>query len=203
MNINWHTVNFTIPAEGRRARVIGAVSNSLITEKRLLEIPSQSGVATPDYEQDIVKMAVIERHMASGQMGKGFVQGLGIRRGAIASTIAHDHHNLVVAGVDNVSLTTAAGAVADMGGGLAVVDGVRILARVPLPVAGLMSNKPITEVRKQLDEATNAARSLGTEMTDPFMTLSFLALEVIPHLKLTDQGLVDVDEFKLVPLWVD
>jgi adenine deaminase len=160
-------------------------------------------VATPDYEQDIVKMAVIERHMASGQMGKGFVQGLGIRRGAIASTIAHDHHNLVVAGVDNVSLTTAAGAVADMGGGLAVVDGVRILARVPLPVAGLMSNKPITEVRKQLDEATNAARSLGTEMTDPFMTLSFLALEVIPHLKLTDQGLVDVDEFKLVPLWVD
>ncbi|MCU0509540.1 MAG: adenine deaminase, partial [Anaerolineae bacterium] len=84
-----------------------------------MEIPSQSGVATPDYEQDIVKMAVIERHMASGQMGKGFVQGLGIRRGAIASTIAHDHHNLVVAGVDNVSLTTAAGAVADMGGGLA------------------------------------------------------------------------------------
>jgi adenine deaminase len=128
---------------------------------------------------------------------------LGIRRGAIASTIAHDHHNLVVAGVDNVSLTTAAGAVADMGGGLAVVDGVRILARVPLPVAGLMSNKPITEVRRQLDEATGAARSLGSEMSDPFMTLSFLALEVIPHLKLTDQGLVDVDEFKLVPLWVD
>jgi adenine deaminase len=203
MNINWHTINFTIPAEGRRARVIGAVPNSLITEKRILEIPSQSGVATPDYEQDIVKMAVIERHMATGQMGKGFAQGLGIRRGAIASTIAHDHHNLIVAGVDNVSLTTAAGAVADMGGGLAVVDGVRILARVPLPVAGLMSNKPITEVRKQLDEATNAARSLGSEMTDPFMALSFLALEVIPHLKLTDQGLVDVDEFKLVPLWVD
>lgn len=203
MNINWHTVNFTIPAEGRRARVIGAMPDSLITEKRILEIPAQSGVATPDYEQDIVKMAVIERHMASGQMGKGFVQGLGIRRGAIASTIAHDHHNLVVAGVDNVSLTTAAGAVADMGGGLAVVDGVRILARVPLPVAGLMSNKPITDVRKLLDEATNAARGLGSQMTDPFMCLSFLALEVIPHLKLTDQGLVDVDEFKLVPLWVD
>ena len=203
MNINWHTVNFTIPAEGRRARVIGVVPNSLISEKRILEIPSQSGVATPDYEQDIVKMAVIERHMASGQMGKGFVQGLGIRRGAIASTIAHDHHNLVVAGVDNVSLTTAAGAVADMGGGLAVVDGVRILARLPLPVAGLMSNKPIVDVRRQLDEVTAAARGLGSEMTDPFMVLSFLALEVIPHLKLTDQGLVDVDEFKIVPLWVD
>lgn len=203
MNINWHTVNFTIPAEGRRANVIGAIPNQLITEKRVLEIPSQSGVATPDYEQDIVKMAVIERHMASGQMGKGFVQGLGIRRGAIASTIAHDHHNLAVAGVDNVSLTTAAGAVADMGGGLAVVDGVRILARLPLPVAGLMSNKPINEVRRQLDEVIGAAHSLGSDLHDPFMALSFLALEVIPHLKLTDQGLVDVDQFKFIPLWVD
>jgi len=203
MNINWHTVNFTIPAEGRRANVIGVHPDDLITDKRVLEIPSQSGVATPDYEQDIVKMAVIERHMASGQMGKGFVQGLGIRRGAIASTIAHDHHNLIVAGVDNVSLTTAAGALADMGGGLAVADGVRILARLPLPVAGLMSNRPIAEVRRQLDEVIGAARTLGSDFHDPFMALSFLALEVIPHLKLTDQGLVDVDEFKFVPLWVD
>jgi adenine deaminase len=203
MNINWHTVNFTIPAEGRRANVIGIRPDELITDKRILEIPSQSGVATPDYEQDIVKMAVIERHMATGQMGKGFVQGLGIRRGAIASTIAHDHHNLIVAGVDNVSLTTAAGALADMGGGLAVADGVRILARLPLPVAGLMSNKPIAEVRRILDEVIGAARTLGSELHDPFMALSFLALEVIPHLKLTDQGLVDVDEFKFIPLWVD
>jgi adenine deaminase len=203
MNINWHTVNFTIPAEGRRANVIGVIPDQLITEKRVLEVPSQSGVATPDYEQDIVKMAVIERHMATGQMGKGFVQGLGIRRGAIASTIAHDHHNLIVAGVDNVSLTTAAGAVADMGGGLAVVDGVRILARLPLPVAGLMSNKPVLDVRRQLDEVITAAHSLGSALHDPFMALSFLALEVIPHLKLTDQGLVDVDQFALVPLWVD
>lgn len=203
MNINWHTVNFTIPAEGRRANVIGVLPDQLITEKRVLEIPSQAGVATSDYEQDIIKMAVIERHMATGQMGKGFVQGLGIRRGAIASTIAHDHHNLVVAGVDNVSLTTAAGALADMGGGLAVADGVRILARLPLPVAGLMSNKPIHEVRRQLDEVIGAARSLGSALHDPFMALSFLALEVIPHLKLTDQGLVDVDQFKFVPLWAD
>jgi adenine deaminase len=203
MNINWHTVNFTIPAEGHRANVIGLIPNQLITEKRVLEIPSKSGVATPDFEQDIVKIAVIERHMATGQMGKGFVQGLGIRRGAIASTIAHDHHNLIVAGVDNVSLTTAAGAVADMGGGLAVADGVRILARLPLPVAGLMSNKPIHEVRRQLDEVIGAARSLGSDLHDPFMALSFLALEVIPHLKLTDQGLVDVDKFEFVPLWVD
>ena len=203
MNINWHAVNFSIPAEGRRAHVIGVLPDSLITEDRVLEIPAASDVARPDPEQDIIKMAVIERHMATGNVGKGFVQGLGLRRGAIASTIAHDHHNLIVAGTDNISLTTAAAAVADMGGGLAVADGIRILARLPLPVAGLMSNKPIEEVRRQLDEVISAARSLGAEQHDPFMTLSFLALEVIPHLKLTDQGLVDVDKFAIVPLWVD
>src|SRR5450759_752574 len=200
MNVNWHTVEFTIPAEGRRAHVIGAHPDSLITEDRVLEIPCVSGHATPDLEQDIIKIVVIERHMASGRMGKGFVQGLGLRRGAIASTIAHDHHNLVVAGTDNISLTTAAAAVADMGGGLAVTDGIHILARLPLPVAGLMSNKPIGEVRRGLDDVIRAAAGLGSSLHDPFMTLSFLALEVIPHLKLTDQGLVDVDQFKIVPL---
>ncbi len=203
MNVNWHTVDFTIPAEGHRARVIGAVPDSLITEERVLEIPSASGFAVPDVERDIIKLAVIERHMASGRIGKGFVQGLGLRRGAIASTIAHDHHNLVVAGTDNISLSTAAGAIADMGGGLAVADGVRILARLPLPVAGLMSNRPIAEVRSMLDEVIGAARTLGSGLHDPFMVLSFLALEVIPHLKLTDMGLVDVDQFRFVPLWVD
>jgi adenine deaminase len=203
MNVNWNSVDFSIPAEGRNARVIGVVPEQLVTEKRTLEIPSAAGVAMPDQERDIAKIAVIERHMASGRVGKGFVQGLGIRRGAIASTIAHDHHNLIVAGTDNVSLTTAAGAVADMGGGLAVADGIRVLARLPLPVAGLMSTRPITEVRKALDEVIGASRNLGSGLRDPLMSLSFLALEVIPHLKLTDQGLVDVDQFKLVPLWAD
>jgi adenine deaminase len=203
MNINWHSVNFSIEMEGRRANVIGVIPDQLITERRILEVPSAAGVAVPDDERDIVKIAVIERHMASGRMGKGFVQGLGLRRGAVASTIAHDHHNLIVAGTDNISLTTAAAAVADMGGGLAVADGIHILAGLPLPVAGLMSNKPIAEVRRSLDDVIGAARSLGSGLHDPLMTLSFLALEVIPHLRLTDQGLVDVDEFKLVPLWVD
>jgi adenine deaminase len=203
MNVNWHTVDFTIPADGRRAHVIGAVPDQLITEDRILDIPSASGFAVPDIEHDIIKMVVIERHMASGRVGKGFVQGLGLRRGAIASTIAHDHHNLVVAGTDNISLTTAAAAVADMGGGLAVADGIRVLARLSLPIAGLMSNRPIAEVRRTLDDVIAAAHRLGSELHDPLMVLSFLALEVIPHLKLTDQGLVDVDQFKVVPLWVD
>jgi adenine deaminase len=202
MNVNWNSVDFTIPAEGTHARVIGILPDQLITENRVMEIASAAGVAMPDQERDIAKIAVIERHMASGRVGKGFVQGLGIRRGAIASTIAHDHHNLIVAGTDNISLTTAAGAVADMGGGLAVADGIRILARLPLPVAGLMSTRPIAEVRKVLDEVIDASRGLGSDLHDPLMTLSFLALEVMPHLKLTDQGLVDVDQFSLVPLWV-
>jgi adenine deaminase len=201
MNVNWNSVDFTIPAEGRIAHVIGVLPDQLITEKRTLEIASSAGVAMPDRERDIAKIAVIERHMATGRVGKGFVQGLGIRRGAIASTIAHDHHNLIVAGTDNISLTTAAGAVADMGGGLAVADGIRVLARLPLPIAGLMSARPITEVRKALDEVIGASRSLGSELRNPMMALSFLALEVIPHLKITDQGLVDVDDFRLVPLW--
>ena len=175
MNINWHTVDFTIPAEGRRAHVIGVLPDQLITEDRVLEIPTTAGYAVPDDEQDIIKMMVLERHMASGHMGKGFVQGLGLRRGAFASTIAHDHHNLIVAGTDNISLMTAAAAVADMGGGLAVADGIRILARLPLPVAGLMSNQPITQVRKGLDDVINAARNLGSPLHDPFMALSFLA----------------------------
>jgi len=203
MNVNWHTVDFTIPADGKRAHVIGVVPDRLITEDRILEIISTSGFSVPDTEHDIIKMAVIERHMASGRVGKGFVQGLGLKRGAIASTIAHDHHNLIVAGTDNISLTTAAAAVADMGGGLAVADGIRILARLPLPIAGLMSSKPIAEVRRTLDDVIAAAHRLGSELHDPLMALSFLALEVIPHLKLTDQGLVDVDQFKVVPLWVD
>jgi len=148
-------------------------------------------------------MVVIERHMASGRMGKGFVQGLGLRRGAMASTIAHDHHNLVVAGTDNISLTTAAAAGRRHGRWLAVADGINVLARVPLPIAGLMSNKPIAEVRRGLDDVIRAAQGLGSSLNNPFMALSFLALEVIPHIKLTDQGLVDVDKFKIVPLWVD
>jgi adenine deaminase len=203
MNVNWHTADFTIPAEGRYAHVIGVLPDQLITEDRVLEIPSTAGFAVPDTAQDIIKMAVLERHMNSGRIGKGFVQGLSLRRGAIASTIAHDHHNLVVAGTDNPSLMTAAVAVSEMGGGLAVADGIQVLARLPLPVAGLMSNQPISQVRKGLDEAINAARTLGSPLHDPFMALSFLALEVIPHLKLTDLGLVDVDQFKIVPLWAE
>jgi len=147
-------------------------------------------------------MVVIERHMYSGQVGKGFVTGIGLKRGALASSVAHDHHNIVAIGVDDTSILAAARRVASLGGGMAVAVGEQIVAEVPLPLAGLMSLEPAEIVRQQVDRAITAAHQLGSPLHDPFMAMSFLALEVIPSLKLTDQGLVDVDRFEITPLWV-
>jgi len=174
----------------------------LVTESLVAEISSVDGVAVTDPERDILKMAVIERHMYSGQVGKGFVKGIGLKRGAVASSVAHDHHNIVVIGVDDASMLTAARRVARLGGGMVTAEGEHILAETPLPLAGLMSTEPVEIVRDQVDATITAAQNLGSPLHDPFMAMSFLALEVIPSLKLTDKGLVDVDQFKIVPLWV-
>ena len=147
-------------------------------------------------------MAVIERHHGTGNVGLGFVKGIGLQRGAIATTVGHDHHNLIVIGADDVSMLTAAKAVAQLGGGEAVAVGDRLLQTLALPIAGLMSDRPLEEVRTQQSAMLTKAAELGCPLHDPFMTVSFLALEVIPSLKLTDQGLVDVDQFALVDLWV-
>lgn len=202
MNVDWASVSFRIPAEGSTARVIGIVPNQLVTENLTAEMKVVDGEAVADPSRDLLKMAVIERHRRSGAMGRAFVKGFGLRRGAIASSVAHDHHNLVVTGADDRSMETAARACAKLGGGMAVADGETVLAEVPLPIGGLMSTEPIEEVRGSLDKALAAAKELGSSLHDPFMALSFLALEVIPTLKLTDQGLVDVDRFDFVPLWV-
>jgi adenine deaminase len=203
MNINWDGVNFTIPASSARARVIGSLENQLITDHRIEDVTVKNGYAEADPSRDILKMAVIERHHASGNVGKGFIHGIGLRRGAIAGTVAHDHHNLVVIGADDASMMTAARAVDRMGGGLVAVDGENVLAELPLPVGGLMSDRPIHEVRAALDRLLDVAgRALGSHLHDPFMAMSFMALEVIPHLKLTDVGLVDVDKFEVVSLFV-
>ena len=162
----------------------------------------RGGRAVADAERDLLKMAVIERHDASGEVGKGFVRGIGLRHGALASTVAHAHHNRGVVGAANGSMMTAARRAAALGGEIVVAEGERVLAELPLPLGGLMSDKPIEEVRGRLDRALAAAHELGSPLHDPFMAMSFLALEVIPSLKLTDQGLVDVDRFELVPLWV-
>ena len=199
-------LDFAIPAGGspggKRLRVIGVVPDQLLTEHLVLEAAIRDGQAVADPSRDLLKMAVVERHRGTGGTGLGFVRGVGLERGAIAGTVAHDHHNLVVIGADDLSMKTAARAVVATGGGQAVALGGQVLARLPLPIAGLMSDRPIEEVRDQMRALLAAAHGLGARLRDPFMAMSFLALEVIPALKLTDQGLVDVERFEVVPLFV-
>ncbi len=202
MNILWDLVDFTIKAQGAQARVIGSIPDQLVTKHQIEEIKQVDGQAVSDVERDILKMAVIERHRATGNIGKGFIQGIGLKRGAIAGTVAHDHHNLVVIGVDDESMMTAARAVARMGGGQVAAEGENILAELPLPIAGLMSDRPVDEVRETMDKLLHTAQEMGSTLHDPFMAMSFMALEVIPSLKLTDVGLVDVDKFEVVDLFV-
>lgn len=203
VNVRWDRVDLGIPAAGERVRVIGAVPNQLVTQHLVEEARVEDGLAVADPERDILKMAVIERHLATGNVGLGFVKGIGLKRGAIAGTVAHDHHNLVVIGADDRSMMTAAHAVAEKLGGQAVADGDQLLARLSLPIAGLMSHQPIEYVRDEMESLIAAAHGLGSKLHDPFMAMAFLALEVIPSLKMTDVGLVDVDRFEVVPLFVE
>ncbi len=195
-------LDFHIPAEGKQMRVIGLIPDQLLTEHLLLAPTVQHGEAVSDVARDLVKLAVIERHRGTGNVGLGFVQGLGLRRGAIAGSVGHDAHNITVAGVSDSDMRAAVQAVKDLGGGLVAVADGDVLGSVPLPIGGLMSDQPVEAVRAQMAALLEAARALGSPLHDPLMHLGFLALEVIPKLKLTDQGLVDVERFEIVPLWV-
>ncbi|KPK65166.1 MAG: adenosine deaminase [Gemmatimonas sp. SG8_38_2] len=203
VNVNWGAVQLGIEVDGDpRVRVIEAVPGQIITKQNIEEVEVADGMAVTAPQRDLLKIAVIERHHGSGNLGIGFVRGFGLKRGAIASTVAHDNHNIVVVGASDDDMMTAAQAVAETGGGQAVVAGGRVLASVPLPIAGLMSDLPLEDVRDGVEAMTAAARDLGGTLPDPLMTMSFLALAVIPELKITDLGLVDVGEFKRVPLFV-
>jgi len=203
MNLRGDTFNLRIPAHGRKGRIIGVVPNQLITEHLLEELPLRDGEVVADAGRNIAKIAVNERHLATGNTGLGLVKGLGLQRGAMASTVAHDSHNLLVVGMDDASMLTALQAVVEMRGGMAAAEKDQVLARLPLPIAGLMSDQPIETVRYQVEELLRASRILGTELRDPFMAMSFLALPVIPALKITDKGLVDVNKFQIVPLFTE
>ena len=202
LNVRWSDLDFAVAARGRRLRVIGCTPGELVTESLTMEAAIENGNAVADTGRDLLKMAVIERHHATGNVGTGFVKGLGLSRGAIAGTVAHDHHNLVVIGCDDESMRTAVEAVAEAGGGQAAAEKDRVLARVALPIAGLMSSRPASAVGDDVRSLKRAAKSLGSPAPDPFTTMSFLALEVVPSLKLTDLGLVDVEKFEIVPLFV-
>ncbi|MDE2853257.1 MAG: adenine deaminase [Chloroflexota bacterium] len=202
VNIAADELDFSIAAKSGSIRVIGTIKDQVVTEHLVEPAKIVAGLAVSDIERDILKFAMVERHRASGHIGLGFVKGFGLRRGAIAGTVAHDHHNLAVIGVDDESMKAAVAAISAMGGGLAIADGEAVLARLPLPVAGLMSELPIEAARGQYDDMIAAARELGSPMNDPYMVMSFMGLEVIPKLKLTDLGLVNVEQFQLVDLFL-
>jgi adenine deaminase len=186
---------------GNRAEtpVIGILPGKIITEHLTVDIAPRDGDKRPDVDRDLMRIAVIERHGKNGNVATGFVKGFGIRAGAIASTVCHDHHNIAVVGADYDDMALAANRMAAIEGGFVVAQGGRILAEVALPVAGLMSLEPFETVQRQLYALRTAARSLGVTLEEPFLQLAFLALPVIPHLKITDHGMVDVDRFEVIP----
>ena len=192
--------DFAVPATAR-VRVIGVTPGQIVTEARIAEPGRSNGHATTDPSRDLAKMAVVERHHDTGRIGLGFVQGFGLERGALASSQAHDAHNLVIVGVTDEDMAFAANHLREIGGGqVAVADG-RVLAEVPCPIGGLLSDRPFEAVAASVKAMHAAVRDdLGGTLPAPFMAMSFMALSVIPELKLTDRGLVDVDRFELVPL---
>lgn len=195
--------SFAIRAEKGPARVIGVVANQIITKSLRLTPKIEDRRVVSDLDQDILKMAVVERHRATGNVGLGLVQGFGLARGAIATSVAHDSHNIVVLGTSDEEMLAAVLAIEQMGGGLVAVENGLVRASLPLPVAGLLSEGYMRDVAEGISECTDAAHALGCRLTDPFMTLSFLCLPVIPELKLTDRGLVDVGVFSLVGMFGD
>ncbi len=192
--------SLAIAAAGGSIRVIGLEAGQIVTQSLVREACVQNGQLVADTERDLLKMAVIERHGGSGSIGLGFVEGMGISGGAIASTVGHDAHNLAVIGDSDGDMLVAAAALGDCGGGQCVVRGGDITALLPLPIAGLMSDAAPETVIETQSKLLAAAADLGCPHRDPFMPLSFLTLSVIGHLKLTDQGLVDVDAFRIVDL---
>jgi adenine deaminase len=194
--------DFRVPWDGGNGRVIGLVPDQVVTQLLTLELTTSDGAAVADTSQDLVKIAVVERHLGTGRIGIGFVRGSGLERGALASTVSHDAHNIVVVGVTDEDMALAVTRLADLGGGIVAVEDGAVQAELPLPVAGLLADAPLEEVIERSLACNDAARSLGWSGATPFLTLSFLGLSVIPSLKITDRGLVDVDRFELVPLAV-
>jgi adenine deaminase len=191
--------DFRAKANKADTDVIGIVEGRIITEHLHETIPVVDGDKQPDTKRDLIRIAVVERHGKNGNIATGFVRGFGLERGAIASTVCHDHHNIVCVGVDYADMALAANRLTDLEGGFVVASGGKVLAELALPVAGLMSLEPFETVRDKLILLRAAAKSLGVTLNEPFLQLAFLALPVIPALKITDRGMVDVTKFEIIP----
>ena len=202
INMSAKPLSFAISAQAGEVRVIQISPDQVVTGEMHIDPLIEDGYATSDIERDIIKLAVVERHHATGNIGLGLVHGFSLHSGALASSVAHDSHNIIVVGTNDSDMAAAVEAIAEMDGGQVVVRDGRVLARLPLPIAGLMFDRDLAEVTEMGRELKQAATSLGCTLPSPFMTLSFLALPVIPAIKLTDRGLVDVNKFEIVPLFV-
>jgi adenine deaminase len=190
--------DFAIAGEGKAVPVIGVDPGKIITQRLAMDLPVRAGQVQCDARQDAIKVAVIERHGINGNIGRGFVHGFGVKHGAIGSTVGHDSHNICIVGVDDGDMAVAANRLRQMQGGFVVVKEGRVLAELALPVAGLMSDRSFEHVHDALIPLRAAAKSLGTILPEPFLQVAFLPLPVIPHLKISDRGMVDVDRFELV-----
>ena len=197
---NIREADLHMPGKAGRVEVVGIEPGQITTKHLQEEAPIRDGEIVADPARDLLKLVVIERHHASGRVGLGLVKGFGLQHGALASSVAHDAHNLVIAGVSDGDILRAACALEEMGGGFAIVVDGEVRASVPLPLGGLVSPLPAAELVQQMRTLDATAAALGCTLEHPCMTLSFLSLSVIPALKLTDQGLVDVETFTLLPL---
>jgi adenine deaminase len=192
---------FLLRSDQSLAKIIQLIPDQIVTKKAMKRVLLKDGVAHPNVKEDILKIVVVERHKATGNIGTGFVQGFGLVKGAIGSSVAHDSHNIVLVGTNDADMLKAVEVIQKMKGGLVAVLEGKVLASLPLPIAGLMSEASVAQVKVQLEALHRASKTLGCKIPDPFMTLSFLSLPVIPELKITDKGLVDVNQFKFVALF--
>lgn len=189
---------FAVPASGPTGPVIGVQAGRIVTEHLRESLPYRNGVRHADPARDILKVCVLARHGINNNIGRGFVKGFGLREGALASSVGHDSHNVCVVGASDVDMAIAVNRLIELGGGFVAVRQGRVVGELALPMAGLMSLDPFERVREQLEDLRDAVRSMGCPLPEPFLQLAFLPLPVIPHLKITDMGLVDVDRFELV-----
>jgi adenine deaminase len=187
-----------LPGPAGAFPVIGVIPGKIITEHLKLDLPAHDGARAIDLEQDVVKVAVVARHGVNRNIGRGFVKGFGLTRGAIASSVGHDSHNITVVGASDADMAVAANRLIDLQGGFVVAEGGVVTAEIALPLAGLMSIGSFEEVKAQLGPLRAAAKALGCTLPEPFLQVAFLPLPVIPHLKITDLGLFDVDAFALI-----
>ena len=189
--------DFAVPCQGPTGPVIGLRVNQIVTDALTLSLPYRDGARHPDPAQDVAKVAVLERHGKNGNIGRGFVKGFGLTGGAIASSIGHDAHNIIVVGHDDADMALAVNRLIELQGGFVAARSGAVLGELALPIAGLMSDRPAEEVEASLRSLRAAVREMGCRLAEPFVQMAFLPLSVIPHLKITDRGLIDVDRFEV------